>query len=81
MSAWLKAIETITIRSALLCLAGISLSSCADGRTAGEHMADMPHWMGGLPAGVQWINYPYRVVDVRFIGTPRQDDEIDAQTV
>jgi mRNA interferase HigB len=27
------------------------------------------------------INYPYRVVYVRFIGTHRQYDEIDAQTV
>jgi len=39
-----------TIKSALLCLAVSTLSSCADGRTAGEHVADMPHWMGGLPA-------------------------------
>ena len=28
-----------------------------------------------------WINYPYRVVYVRFIGTHRQYDRIDAQTV
>jgi hypothetical protein len=34
----------------LPCLAALSLSSCAGGRTAGEHIADMPHWMGGLPA-------------------------------
>ena len=27
------------------------------------------------------INYPYRVVYVRFIGTHRQYDEIDAQAV
>jgi hypothetical protein len=39
-----------TIKSALLCLAALSLLSCAGGRTAGEHIADMPHWMGGLPA-------------------------------
>jgi len=38
------------IKLALLCLAALSVSSCAGGRTAGEHMADMPHWMGGLPA-------------------------------
>ena len=30
---------------------------------------------------VVWINYPYRVVYVRFIGTHPQYDEIDAQTV
>ena len=30
---------------------------------------------------VVWINYPYRVVYVRFIGTHAQYDEIDAQTV
>jgi hypothetical protein len=36
---------------ALLGLAGVLLSSCA-GRTAGERMADMPHWMGGEPDGV-----------------------------
>ena len=30
---------------------------------------------------VVWINYPYRVVYVRFIGTHRQYDKIDAQAV
>ena len=30
---------------------------------------------------VAWINYPYRVLYVRFIGTHRQYDQIDAQTV
>lgn len=30
---------------------------------------------------VVWINYPYRVVYVRFIGTHRQYDAIDVQTV
>ena len=35
----------------LLCLACLVLASCA-GQTAGERMADMPQWMGGLPAGV-----------------------------
>jgi hypothetical protein len=39
----------ITIKSALLCLAALSLTSCAGGRSPGEHIADMPHWMGGLP--------------------------------
>jgi hypothetical protein len=35
----------------VLVVGGVLLASCA-GRTAGEHMADMPHWMGGEPAGV-----------------------------
>lgn len=39
------------LTSALLCLACMLLSSCA-GRTPGEHIADMPHWMGGEPEGV-----------------------------
>lgn len=30
---------------------------------------------------VAWINYPYRVVYIRFIGTHKQYDEIDAQTI
>ncbi len=30
---------------------------------------------------VVWINYPYRVVYIRFIGTHRQYDNIDAQTI
>ena len=30
---------------------------------------------------VVWINYPYRIVYVRFIGTYGQSDRIDAQTV
>jgi mRNA interferase HigB len=30
---------------------------------------------------VVWTNYPYRVVYIRFIGTHRQYDAIDAQTV
>lgn len=30
---------------------------------------------------VVWINYPYRVLYVRFIGTHRQYDAIDAQTI
>jgi mRNA interferase HigB len=30
---------------------------------------------------VVWINYPYRVVYIRFVGTHRQYDRIDAQTV
>lgn len=30
---------------------------------------------------VVWINYPYRVVYIRFIGSHRQYDKIDAQTI
>lgn len=30
---------------------------------------------------VAWINYPYKVVYVRFIGTHNQYDAIDAQTI
>lgn len=30
---------------------------------------------------VVWINYPYRVVYIRFIGTHRQYDQIDAQVI
>ena len=30
---------------------------------------------------VVWINYPYRVVYIRFIGTHRLYDRIDAQTI
>ena len=30
---------------------------------------------------VVWINYPHRVVYIRFIGTHEQYDKIDAQTI
>jgi len=30
---------------------------------------------------VVWINYHYRVLYIRFIGTHRQYDKIDAQTI
>jgi hypothetical protein len=43
--------SSMSLKCALLCLACVSLSSCA-AQTAGERMADMPHWMGGLPEGV-----------------------------
>ena len=40
------------ITPALLCLACLLLLSACAGRTAGERIADMPHWMGGEPEGV-----------------------------
>jgi hypothetical protein len=52
-----------TIKSALLYLACFSLSSCAGERAAGEWIADMPRWMGGLPADAK----PRR-------GTPEYDE-------
>ena len=55
------------LKSALLCLACVSLSSCA-GRTAGERMADMPQWMGGEPKDVP----PRR-------GTPQYDSWMAAR--
>ena len=30
---------------------------------------------------IVWINYPYRIVYIRFIGTHAQYDRIDAQTI
>src|SRR5882724_6710574 len=39
------------LKWAFLCLACVSLTACS-GQTAGERLADMPHWMGGEPAGV-----------------------------
>lgn len=30
---------------------------------------------------IVWINYPHRVVYIRFVGTHRQYDRIDAQTI
>jgi hypothetical protein len=43
--------RSATLRWALMCLACLALSACAGGRTPGETIADMPHWMGGLPEG------------------------------
>ena len=39
------------LKSVLFCLGLLLLSSCA-GKTPGQTIADMPHWMGGEPAGV-----------------------------
>jgi mRNA interferase HigB len=36
---------------------------------------------GNMYRIVVWINYPYRVVYIRFIGTHRQYDAVDAQTI
>ena len=30
---------------------------------------------------IVWVNYPYRVVYIRFIGTHKQYDKVDAQTI
>ena len=30
---------------------------------------------------IVWINYPYRVVYIRFVGTHREYDRIDAQSI
>jgi mRNA interferase HigB len=48
--------------------------TCKDGRT-------VFNIAGNKYRIVVWINYPYRVVYVRFIGTHRQYDAIDAQNV
>jgi hypothetical protein len=42
--------SSMSLKWALLGLTCMLLSSCA-AQTAGERLADMPHWMGGLPAG------------------------------
>jgi hypothetical protein len=42
---------SVPLQWAFLCLACLALSDCAGGRTPGETIADMPHWMGGLPEG------------------------------
>jgi hypothetical protein len=42
--------SALSLKQAFLCLALLSLPSCA--QTAGERLADMPHWMGGEPTGV-----------------------------
>lgn len=30
---------------------------------------------------IVWINYPYRIVYIRFVGTHRQYDKVDAQKI
>jgi hypothetical protein len=39
-----------SIRLPFLCLAALLLTACAGGRTVGERIADVPPWLGGLPA-------------------------------
>ncbi len=39
------------------------------------------HIAGNKYRIVVWINYPYRVVYVRFVGTHAQYDRIDAQNI
>jgi hypothetical protein len=39
------------LKWSLLFLGCLAVSACAGGRTPGETIADMPHWMGGLPEG------------------------------
>jgi hypothetical protein len=41
---------TNSIRLPFLCLAALLLTACAGGRTVGERIADVPPWLGGLPA-------------------------------
>src|SRR5260370_37244637 len=43
----LRAKGTAKMRSGFFGLAALPLSSCADNRRAGGHIADMPHWLGG----------------------------------
>jgi hypothetical protein len=43
--------STPKLTPALLCFSCLLLADCA-GKTPGEQIADMPHWMGGEPAGV-----------------------------
>jgi mRNA-degrading endonuclease HigB of HigAB toxin-antitoxin module len=43
--------------------------------------SETPNIAGNKYRIVVWINYGYRVVYVRFIGTHAQYDRIDAQTI
>src|SRR6266851_1425905 len=58
-----------SIKLPFLCLAALLLTACAGGRTVGEHIADMPPWMGGLPADAP----PRR-------GTPEYDEFMAKRT-
>ena len=51
-----------------------SASILKDGRVVFNIAGNKYRW-------VVWINYPYRMVYIRFVGTHRQYDEIDVQTI
>lgn len=51
-----------------------SASILRDGRVV-FNIAGNKYWL------VAWINYPYRVVYIRFIGSHRDYDQIDAQSI
>jgi mRNA interferase HigB len=76
-AAWWKASPISSWRSR-------SARGDAGGRENGRS-SRMAAWCSILRATsirlVVWINYPYRVVYIRFIGTHRQYDMIDAQKV
>ncbi|MBC7625650.1 MAG: type II toxin-antitoxin system HigB family toxin [Aeromicrobium sp.] len=71
----------------------ITLLSSADWKSPAEVKADLGaarilrdgrvvfNLAGNKYRLVVWINYPFRVVYVRFIGTHKQYDQIDAQTI
>lgn len=39
------------------------------------------HTAGNIYRLIVWINYPYRVVYIRCVGTLKQHDQVDAQTI
>ena len=46
-----------------------------------QRWASLFNIAGNKYSVVVWINYPYRVVYIRFIGTHRQYDKINAQRI
>ena len=54
MATRLGKAERMKFGLALLAVIALLLAGCATNPNAavGERIADMPHWMGGLPAGV-----------------------------
>lgn len=75
------------------CLAWYRLTLSADWATPAELKADIGsasilrdgrvvfNLAGNTYRLVAWINYPYRVVYIRFVGTHAEYDHIDAQTI